>query len=75
MPSTLEKQIKEMKDAGYPVKEGIRQFAPNGNEKKSNAGGFWVHRWAKHAAQNYPIVSRSTGVRFLADSAMGRTIT
>ncbi len=35
------------------------------------ASDVWIHRWAKHAAQNYPIVSRSAGVRFLKDSCHG----
>jgi len=68
MPN-LEEQVNELKDAGYPVRKGIRQFSEESG--RDVADNIWLHRWAKHAAQNYPIVTRSAGVRFLENAAKG----
>lgn len=67
MPN-LETQIEELKTAGYPVKKGIRQFLSS--DKSDIATDIWLHRWSKHAAQNYPIISRSHGIRILDQCAI-----
>lgn len=72
MPSEemLNLNFKEMKAAGLPVKQGIRQFhIEDKKDGRAIASGMWVHRWAKHAAMNYPVVSKGIGIREFEDCA------
>jgi len=73
MPSPLELQAEEFRKAGIPIKKGIRKLSDNDKNETPwvVAESVWLQRWAKHACQNYPIVSRSLGVRYLADSCRG----
>lgn len=73
MPSPIAVQAEELKKQGYPVKNGgIRKMESDSSDSPfSEASNIWLHRWAKHACQNYPIVSRSVGVRFLKDACRG----
>ena len=72
MPTPLELQAEELKKAGIPIKKGVRVIK---SDKKAApwavASDTWLLRWARHAAQNYPIVMRSDGVRFLEGAASG----
>ena len=72
MPSEeiLSLNFEEMKKAGLPVKQGVRQFhVEDKKDARAVASGIWVPRWAKHAAINYPIVSKSLGIREFEDCA------
>jgi hypothetical protein len=72
--SSIEVQAKELEDIGIKIQRGAR-FVPTDKrsdaDKKSlaEAGSqMWVMRWAKNAAKNYAIVSKSFGIRFLSRS-------
>jgi len=69
MPSPIAEQVKELEKTGFQVKKGIRQILRKPNDK-AEVSGYWVHRWAKHACQNYPIVTRSAGIRYLKDACI-----
>jgi uncharacterized Rossmann fold enzyme len=69
--STLENQVAELKQAGFPVRSGVRAFRSEKGGADVKATDSWLHRWAKHAAQNYALVSKSRGVRFLSGSCEG----
>lgn len=72
MPSEemLNLNFEEMKEAGLPVKRGVRQFhVEDKTDNRAMASGMWTHRWAKNAAINYPIVSKGLGVREFEDAA------
>jgi hypothetical protein len=71
MPTPMDVQADEFRSAGIPIKMGIKTAK---NEKGKGdlpkdfsdiASNTWLLRWARHSAQNYPIVLRSDGVRFL----------
>jgi len=70
-PSTIESQIEDLKQAGFPVKTGVRAFRSETEGADVKAIDGWLHRWARHAAQNYAVVSKSKGVRFLSGSCAG----
>jgi len=66
MPTPLELQVKELEKAGVQIKKGIRTIKSDKSASMSEkAQDTWLLRWAKHSAQNYPVISRSDGVRFL----------
>lgn len=67
MPSPLKEQLEA---DGVPIKKGIRSFQSENSAPWVIASDTWLHRWAKHAAQNYPIVSRSFGTEFLTKCAI-----
>lgn len=69
MPSPISEQVKEFEKLGIPVKTGIRQIIQKPGDV-NGVSGHWVHRWAKHACQNYPIVVRSYGVRYLKNACV-----
>jgi hypothetical protein len=72
-PSEIERQVAELKAFGVPVKTGVPAFRGNSPTKEAaaSASDQWLHRWAKHACQNYDRVHDNVGVRFLADCALG----
>jgi len=69
--SSIAEQVKEIKEAGFPVKTGVRTFRSERGGADVKAVDSWLHRWAKHAAQNYAVVSKALGVRFLRGSCEG----
>lgn len=71
-PQLLNLNFEEMEKAGLPVKRGVRQFhSEDKKDVRAVASDMWVHRWAKHAAINYPIVSKALGVKDFEDCATG----
>ena len=64
----------QVKDLGIPVRRGTRITATvddHPNTPDRIGSDLWLSRWARNAFQNYPIVSRAMGVRWLADCAKG----
>lgn len=68
---SIENQVKDLEKAGFPVRKGIRSFKSENVETGVKAVDSWLHRWAKHAAQNYAFISGSTGVKFLRGAGEG----
>lgn len=69
--SIIENQVKEIANAGFPVKVGTRSFRSAVGGADVKAVDSWLHRWAKHAAQNYQVISKARGIRFLQGSCEG----
>lgn len=69
--SSIADQVQEIEKAGFPVKSGARVFRSDSKEAGIKASDSWLHRWALHAAQNYAVISKGLGVRFLRGSCMG----
>jgi hypothetical protein len=69
--STITQQVKELENAGFPVRTGTRSFRSEKGGADIKATDSWLHRWAKHSAQNYALISGSRGVRFLRGSCEG----
>lgn len=68
--SSFEEQVK---DLGVTIKYGARvaaQDQPRQNLSKIGSEK-WLTHWAKHSHQNFPLVSKSAGVRFLAGACTG----
>lgn len=71
-PTVCNLNFEEMEKAGLPVKRGVRQFhVQDKKDIRALASGVWVHRWAKHAAMNYPVVSEGMGIKDFEDCAIG----
>src|SRR5664279_471183 len=66
--SSLSEQLKE---AGIPVKRGIKVATQEGDGMTTAGSNLWLYRWAANSYKNYPIVSRAKGVRLLSDTAVG----
>ena len=72
MPTPMDVQAQEFQRDGIQIKKGIRT-GKNGKNAAPwvVAQDIWLLRWARHSAQNYPIVSRSTGINFLTGACTG----
>jgi hypothetical protein len=66
--SSLEEQFKE---AGIPVKRGVRVIAEKSPTRSKYGSNLWMHRWAANSYRNYPVVSRAKGVYYLMDACKG----
>lgn len=68
--TSLEDQCKAQ---GIPVKRGVKVLATHGEKRTMAQTGsdIWLYRWAKNSYRNYDLVSRGTGVTFLADTFKG----
>jgi hypothetical protein len=71
-PTICNLNFEEMEKAGLPVKRGVRQFhTEDKKDARAVASGMWVHRWARQAAMNYPVVSEGIGIKEFEDCAIG----
>lgn len=71
--SSIAEQVAEMREAGVPVRKGVKALGegrPSGTPGEIGSR-VWLNRWANNAFRNYPVVSRAAGVRFLVDSCHG----
>lgn len=59
--------LEDLRKDGYPVKRGVRVFRSDSKtvNPAEAATEQWLHRWAKHACQNFQTVTNNPGIRFL----------
>lgn len=70
--SSVDEQVKSLQESGFPVRKGVRMApAVNPNDVHKFGSDLWLSRWSRNVFRNYPIVSKATGVRFLADACKG----
>jgi hypothetical protein len=70
-PSEIDTQLEGFKQFGVPIKSGLRTLRREGGSEAAVNSDLWLHRWAKHACQNYAFVDKNDGIRFLNDCATG----
>ncbi len=73
--SSMSEQIKELASAGLPIQihKGTRTVhrEPEAITPHTVGSDLWYSRWSHNAFRNYPITSKSFGIRFLAEAAHG----
>ncbi len=70
--SSLVEQVQELALAGLPVRKGVRGIHRDPDTPVDKfSSDLWHSRWVHNAFQNYPIVSKCFGIRFLAEACHG----
>lgn len=69
--SSVGEQVRELEDAGFPVRQGTRGVARDTTPTDLNILGsdVWFSRWTHNVFKNYPILSKCLGARFLHNCA------
>ncbi len=73
-PSSVSEQVQELSEAGFPVRQGTRIAARDPKDPDQLAqfsSDLWFSRWAHNIFENYTLVSKCFGIRFLAESCHG----
>ncbi len=72
--SSIDDQVKEFESVGFPVRKGTRGIAREGNISPEQFGSdLWHSRWVHNVFENYPVLMKSVGAKFLCDAAKGVT--
>lgn len=68
----LDNQIEDLKEAGYPVKKGVRPYYSSKlDDHNLGVYAHWFPRWARNMVVNYPVIRQAAGVRLIQDGAAG----
>lgn len=68
----MQEQVKELAAAGFPVSQGTRGPAREGEFDAIQFGSdIWLSRWSNNVFRNYPILSKCLGARWLYECCHG----
>jgi len=70
--SSIAEQVKDFTSGGFPVRKGTRSV-PRGTfqDLSQSSSDIWFSRWTHNVFNNFPLISKCKGARFLHDACHG----